>query len=298
MNNIKISVIIPVYNKEKYIEDCLDSVIKQSLKNIEIILVDDGSTDNSLEILKKYEKKDNRIKVLTQTNLGPGIARNKGIEIAKGEYIGFVDADDCLIDSNGLKKMFELGKTNNCDMVSANIRLVINNGKDKIYHQKIEKIEIIPSSSYGIPWFFYKNIFKREFLIKNNITFPDYYKGEDPIFLAKVLAKINDFITIPLDYYEYIAESDKPMNSSNVLEYLQHFIEVFKILKDKKFYKSNHKYLKLITQSFTTKEDLILKNETKILEFYKKDKIIFEFFKLEFDLIKKEKQLLKEIMNL
>ena len=90
----KVSVIIPVYNVEEYLRECLDSIVKQTLREIEIICVDDGSTDNSLEILKEYAKKDNRITVITQKNLHAGVARNAGLAVAKGEYLSFLDSDD------------------------------------------------------------------------------------------------------------------------------------------------------------------------------------------------------------
>ena len=93
---VKISVIIPVYNNEKYLKECLDSVCHQTLTDIEIICINDGSSDGSLNILNEYSK-DDRIIVIDQTNQGPAIARNRGLDIAKGEYIGFLDSDDIYI---------------------------------------------------------------------------------------------------------------------------------------------------------------------------------------------------------
>lgn len=90
----KISVIVPVYNAEKYLEKCVESIINQTYKNLEIILIDDGSTDNSLAVCKKMEKKDTRIRVVVQENSGVAVTRNRGIQEATGEYIGFVDSDD------------------------------------------------------------------------------------------------------------------------------------------------------------------------------------------------------------
>ena len=90
----KVSVIIPVYNSEKYISECLDSVLNQTFKDIEIICIDDGSTDKSFDILNRYNIKEKRITLLTQKNLGQSVARNKALEIAKGEYIYFLDSDD------------------------------------------------------------------------------------------------------------------------------------------------------------------------------------------------------------
>ena len=95
MNDL-ISVIVPVYNVKNYLEKCLDSIINQTYKNLEIILINDGSTDESLDICYMYEKKDNRIKVYNQENHGLSYTRNRGIEIARGKYIGFVDSDDVI----------------------------------------------------------------------------------------------------------------------------------------------------------------------------------------------------------
>lgn len=105
----KISVIIPVYNVEQYLRECLDSVINQTLKEIEIICVDDGSTDKSLEILKEYAQKDNRITVITQENLHAGVARNAGLAIAKGEYVHFLDSDDW-VDLDTYEKLYDIAK--------------------------------------------------------------------------------------------------------------------------------------------------------------------------------------------
>ena len=92
--NPKVSIIVPIYNSEKYMNKCIESILNQTLTEIEIILVNDGSTDNSGKIIDNYAKKDNRIKVIHQQNSGPSVARNKGISTAKGKYIGFVDSDD------------------------------------------------------------------------------------------------------------------------------------------------------------------------------------------------------------
>ena len=104
---IKISIIIPVYNTEKYLKKCLDSIINQTLKSLEIICIDDCSTDNCLHILKEYQLKDNRIKIIEQKeNKGQGVARNLGLNIAEGEYIMFLDPDDWL-ELNALEILYK-----------------------------------------------------------------------------------------------------------------------------------------------------------------------------------------------
>lgn len=105
MEKIKISVIVPVFNAEKYLKMCLNSLVSQTLKNIEIICIDDGSTDNSLAILDKFKSKDDRIKIIKQKNYGVSMARNNGISEAQGEYIGFVDADDW-VDKDFFEKLY------------------------------------------------------------------------------------------------------------------------------------------------------------------------------------------------
>ena len=91
--NLKISLVMPVYNEEKFIAECLDSLLKQTYKNFEALMIDDGSTDNTLNILKQYAKKDKRIKAIHQKNVGLGISRNRGIKMSKGEILGFLDGD-------------------------------------------------------------------------------------------------------------------------------------------------------------------------------------------------------------
>ena len=113
----KLSVIIPVYNVENYLRECLDSITSQTVKDIEIICIDDGSTDNSPKILKEYQKKDSRIKIITKENGGQASARNLGIKKAQGEYIAFIDSDD-FIESEMLEKLYTKAKDNNLDIKS------------------------------------------------------------------------------------------------------------------------------------------------------------------------------------
>ena len=112
----KVSVIIPVFNTEKYLTKCLDSVCNQTLSDIEIICVDDCSTDNSLNILKEYASKDNRIKLIEfKENKGAAVARNTGIIEAKGEYVGFIDSDD-YVDLDFYEKLYNIGVCENADI--------------------------------------------------------------------------------------------------------------------------------------------------------------------------------------
>jgi glycosyltransferase involved in cell wall biosynthesis len=113
---VEISVIIPVYNVEKYLNECLDSIVNQTFEDIEIICINDGSTDGSLDILNEYENLDSRVKVITQENRGVSAARNKGLELACGSYIYFIDSDDYL-ELDGLEKLYELSEEKNLDLL-------------------------------------------------------------------------------------------------------------------------------------------------------------------------------------
>ena len=115
----KVSVLVPVYNVEKFLSECLDSLVGQTLKEIEIICINDGSKDNSLAILKKYADKDDRIKVIDKTNTGYGDSMNLGLSEAVGEYIGIVEPDD-FVELNAFEKLYEIGKKNKADVVKAN----------------------------------------------------------------------------------------------------------------------------------------------------------------------------------
>lgn len=119
-SNPKVSIIIPVYNTEKYLSRCLNSLVKQTLHDIEIICINDGSEDNSLSILENYASSDERIVLIDQKNQGQSVARNRGIEIARGKYIGFVDSDDW-VDDNYFEKLYCAAENNNCDIAVAGI---------------------------------------------------------------------------------------------------------------------------------------------------------------------------------
>ena len=135
-NNIdfipKVSVIIPVYNVEQYLKQCLDSVINQTLKDIEIICVDDGSTDCSLKILKEYAEKDNRITVISTPNVNAGHARNIGLKQAKGMYISFVDSDDWLDPDMLIKLYWKMANNSDIDMCICNFDVIDNKTKQII----------------------------------------------------------------------------------------------------------------------------------------------------------------------
>ncbi len=205
---VKVSIIVPVYNTEKFLEKCLGSLVSQTLKEIEIICVDDGSVDNSLNIIKKFAKEDSRIKVIEQENKKQGAARNNGTKIAKGEYIGFVDSDDW-VDIDYYEKMYIAAKKYDSDIALAtNIR--IGNGKTK-KRVNIEKEEFYTDlqSKFDVcnQW---KNpcptnkIYRLSMLKENNVTWPEGCYCEDKLFTVQAVYWANGVVTVPnVNYYYY-----------------------------------------------------------------------------------------------
>lgn len=176
----KVSIIIPIYNVEKYLSQCLESIANQTLKDIEIICIDDGSTDNSLNILNEYKNKDKRFVILTQHNEGAANARTKGMKIAKGEYIGFVDSDDW-IDLNYYEMLYNKASKEDADIVRTGFKEFYNdrvkeNSYNKLIKKRIKNNKPLQRNEHSIV--IWNSIYKTEFLRKNKI---DYFDTDLPM---------------------------------------------------------------------------------------------------------------------
>ena len=235
---------MPVYNASKFLKKSISSVFNQTLDDIELICIDDGSKDNSLEVLNQLQNEFKNLKIIEQENQGPANARNNGIKNANGEYIAFLDADDIYIDENALEEMYEFGKKNDANVVAANLKFIepdytiVDNphypAKDYACFEDYAEID---SKDYGIPYAFYKNIYKKEFLMSNDIMFPDIVPGEDPIFLANVFVNVKSIFVVPFTLYGYnhsigggVNKKIDTYEKKNV--YIKHFKTVSEILKN------------------------------------------------------------------
>ena len=194
----EISVIVPVYNSEKYLSKCLESLVNQTFQDIEIICIDDGSTDKSLEILKNYAKKDKRIRVLSQENQGVSAARNKAMENASGKWLAFCDSDDT-VPLDAYKKMYEKGKDKDI-VIGAYAKIEPNSVK----YQKIrtKKNESVFSILFYTPTLWNKLI-KRELVLQNDLIFKNVLLGEDVIFLCSLLPRLQKITVISDNVYFY-----------------------------------------------------------------------------------------------
>ena len=217
MEKIKISVIIPIYNVEKYIRQCLESVIDQTLKDIEIIIVNDGTRDNSMEIVEEYIS-DERIKIINKENGGLSSARNAGMKEAKGKYICFIDSDD-FIEKTMMEELYNKIEETNSDVADSDVFLYdnkiheIKERKNKEY-QKIEK-GLFLWGRYNVE--VWNKIYRKKFLLDNNIFFEEGIIHEDDLFSIKVLFLTNKIEHINKSFYYYrINRSGSIMTDVNI----------------------------------------------------------------------------------
>lgn len=206
-----ISIIIPVYNAEQYIERCIDSVIKQTYYNIEIILVDDGSNDSSNQIIKKYEREDSRIRLFHQNNQGVSAARNLGIREARGCWISFLDADDYL-ELNAFEKLYQYiaEERKKVDIVcysyvedkDGKLSYMNNTGIKKICDAEDLYMHVFDNNN--ISGYIWNKMFRKDIIEKETIQFQkNIPMNEDLLFCAQYINKINKGMVIDIPYYYY-----------------------------------------------------------------------------------------------
>ena len=231
----KITIIVPIYNAQKYIRKCIDSILKQTYKNFQLILINDGSTDESLKICKEFTNLDNRIKLIDKTNGGVSTARNVGIKEAEGDYIFFIDADD-YIEKNYLEK-FMLYKQ--YDFVMCGYYECLNEKvvkgvrhKEKEFYNNQEVKNMISNRDLinyiSVPWM---KMFKKDIIYKNNILFRENINyGEDTIFVLEYLAKCRNAKIISEQLYNYniTAGSLSRKYIENITEKLNCIVEILK----------------------------------------------------------------------
>lgn len=212
------SLIVPLYNVEKYLKRCIESLINQTYDNIEILLIDDGSTDNSLNICSNYSKVDNRIKVFHKENGGLSDARNYGIDRAKGDYVIFIDSDD-YIDTDTCEKFLPYCKEN-CDIIIGNA-YVQNKTEEKIKNYYINKVitgkefllEGYKNSAISMAAWLY--IYKRTFLIENHFKFKYGIYHEDEEFTPRTLMFAEKVRTTGEFFYHYDVRDDSITTKKN-----------------------------------------------------------------------------------
>ena len=232
----KISIIVPVYNTEKYLSQCLESLLKQTLTEIEIICIDDGSTDGSGKILEEYRQKDARIIVMRQQNAGQSTARNKGIKIAKGEYVYFVDSDDWL-ENDCCQILYERAEANGLDMIS----MAATSDKEEsgeyisepfynfYWLDNMEDFSVLPREEYLKHWWQIApsaalTAYRRAFLLQNNLLFMEGLKYEDCLFFKQALFATDKFGVCRRPLYFHRGHAESTVNNGG-----RHYLDWFTI---------------------------------------------------------------------
>ena len=275
----KVSVIIPVYNVEQYLRECLDSVVHQTLKEIEIICVDDGSTDKSLDILKEYAAKDNRITILKQQNLHAGVARNAGLAVAKGEYLSFLDSDD-FFELNMLEETYKYSQGKNIDICIFGCSFYDNQTKLKSSPSWILREDCLPQQEVFTPkevadhlfqitnnWPWNK-LFRHKYIAQNKLFFQSISHTNDTYFVCLALSLARRISVLKQKYVNYRMNVSKSLTTTGVREkspldidavlYALHLKLKPSFRKSFSFLVCNHLYwnLKHITTDF--KKNLLL----------------------------------------
>lgn len=275
---VRLSVVVPMYNSERYIERCINSIIDQDMEEMEIILINDGSTDKTKYIAERYVNKYKNVRLIhKEKNEGISAARNTGIKNAIGEYIVFIDSDD-EINKGMFTNMYELGKKSNSDLVMCSYSrkykdfdedIKANIEEDYVIYNRsdIEK-NIIPTfvenTEYGY-YYAWNKLYKREFLEINNIFFREKIKfGEDWFLNLEVFEKINTFSYINEPYYNYfdnMGSQSKNIDRDRIKLYLEGHEKNHYFIKK---YNLESKYVdaRLLEEIYVYISSLLLSNES------------------------------------
>lgn len=249
----KISIIVPVYNTDDYLDRCIQSILNQTYTNLEIICINDGSTDNSGDILEKYAEQDRRIKVIHKQNEGVAAARNDGLQIATGEWIGFVDSDD-YISENMYDVMLNANISQEADIVSCGYFFVEEENCYPAINQKVVPEECVGTRSFlryiyerdvykGVGGYLWSRLFKRDLIIDNDnnlrIEFEKQFDiGEDIIFLARVLLNSEKSLYVNDLLYHYVKRTNSLVNDEykqlERLSWVKAYVEVLNLYKEAK----------------------------------------------------------------
>lgn len=299
---VKISIIVPVYNVEKYIDKCLKSLVNQTLKDIEIIVVNDGSPDNSQKIIDKYERKYSNVKSYIKKNGGISSARNYGLKYAKGEYIAFVDSDD-YVDVTMFEKLYNKAKKDSYDIVECNLHMVDDNGnliKD-VYHtlpndiNTEEELKKYMINMYTSVWnkIYKKNLFDNKIRFKKGVWF------EDVEFLYRLIPFVKSigFVNENLYYYVQREGSITKTFDDRLYCYVDNWNGIVNFYKEKGLYSKYYEeleysyvrylYASFIKQSsnykdkknFTKTVEMAMKNVKAYFPDYRKNKYFYKSIK-------------------
>ncbi len=242
MEKGKVSIILPVYNSEEFIKRTLDSLTTQTYQNIEVLCINDGSSDNSLNILKEYSQKDNRIKVFTQSNSGPAKARNTGLANATGEYLMFCDSDD-FYEPDMVEVMAKAITENDVDFAMCGAELVVQEDKYDIsrvqgtitYLRNLINqkgiVELDLAKKYRMNVVLWNKIFKANIIKKYGISFPNGFECDDNLFIYEYMLIAKNYYAVKKQQYNYSIRSNSIMDLFYKRISIKHLYDKIKISK-------------------------------------------------------------------
>lgn len=268
---VKISVIVPVYNTSKYLDKCLSSLVNQTIKDIEIIVINDGSTDDSLDIIKIFKKKYNNIILIDQKNMGISISRNNALDIARGEFIGFVDSDD-YVSNDMYEKLYNNIKNNNSDIAVCNYINFIPDD-NSFFNQDINmngntNLCEMPSLLYDIDYAPWNKLYKKS--LWDDVRFPEKLKYEDINAVIKVFLKAKKISFEDSYLYYYMINSSGQTKTINdrVLDIIPIFEDLVSYCMDYDIkIKNALKYL-CVSKYFEYCQLIINDNNEKLLDIF------------------------------
>lgn len=232
----KVSVVIPVFNCSRFFKQCIESVLKQTAVDIEVIVIDDCSTDSDYEkIIDLY--KDSRVKFIKNSKrIGAGPSRNKGIKLSSGDYIAFLDGDDYYPNLNSLSLLYSRAKADNLDICGGSLYIVDENSTiidEKVPGQFFQNSTVLKYSDYQHDGGFYRFIYRKHFLLSNKIFFPDLRRMQDPVFFVKAMIKARTFFAFQ-DYVYAYRKGYKTIiwNENNILDHYSAIRTIINLSKD------------------------------------------------------------------
>ncbi|MGN0257417.1 MAG: glycosyltransferase family 2 protein [Bacteroides sp.] len=234
----KVTVIIPIFNTEKYLSEALDSICKQTLRELQIILIDDGSTDNSPQIMEKYAARDMRIQIITQTNQGQGAARNHGLKNAEGEYIYFMDSDDVL-EATCLEECYNICKSKHLDYVTFDAQIISHQLQNR-FHFNYNRTGLIDASrlwrsndllEHTLSHYCFSSSVCLLFIQKSSIThnqikFPEGIIHEDNVFVLHLMLCSKQAMYLPHAYFQRRVRDNSTMTTKFGIKNINSYIKV------------------------------------------------------------------------
>lgn len=236
-----VSVVIPVYNKADYLEDALRSTFSQSLQNIEVVIVDDGSVDESLDVARRHAADDSRVVVLAQENAGVAAARNRGVAAARGQYVAFLDPDDWYPDLDVLRDLVEAAEANDVPIAGGSAVKFAKGSLTSEYPAnesgyRFQSDEVLKYANYQFDYGFWRFIYRRSFLIDNGILFPPYRRYQDPPFFVRAMSISGRFAALSRPSYVYRVAATTNWAPERIVDVLRGMVDVLKIAAESDFH--------------------------------------------------------------